>query len=227
MALIPEVAGKLVSSGVEVVVEQGAGAAAHFPDALYVEKGATVKPGARDVVAGAALIAKVQAPTPEEVATLPEGATVVSFLQPASQLDTVRALAERKATAFSLDLVPRISHAQSMDALSSQATVSGYLSALAGGRSPAQVLPYVHDRGAGPCPRQGARPRGRGGRIAGHRHGPAPRRPGARLQRAGRRQGRSAVAGRPFVELEAQVPGGGGRVRRAQSEEFLARRAAS
>jgi len=130
VALIPDVAGRLAGSGVEVVVQEGAGVHAHFPDALYVDKGATLRSGVLDTVSGADLVAKVQAPTPQEVEQLAEGTTVVSFFQPASQLDTVRALVQRRATAFSLDLVPRISRAQSMDALSSQATVSGYLSAL-------------------------------------------------------------------------------------------------
>ena len=132
VALVPDVAGRLAGTGVEVVVQEGAGHLAHFPDAAYAEKGAALVAGARELLSSADLVAKVQAPTPEEVGLLAEGVTVVSFFQPGAQLDTVRALVARGATAFSLDLVPRISRAQSMDALSSQATVSGYLSALAG-----------------------------------------------------------------------------------------------
>src|SRR5579872_1386152 len=130
VALIPDVAGRLVGTGVEVAVEKGAGALAHFPDTAYLDKGATVADGAA-VLSGASLVARVNPPTPEEVERLGEGTTLVSFLQPASQLAVVKALMARRATAFSLDLLPRISRAQSMDALSSQATVSGYLATLA------------------------------------------------------------------------------------------------
>ena len=131
VAIVPEVAGRLSGSGVDIFVQAGAGSKAHFPDAAYREKGANIVEGADDLLAGADVVAKVHAPAPTEAQHLPTGVTVVSFLQPAAQLDILRALVERQATAFSLDLLPRISRAQSMDALSSQATVSGYLAVLA------------------------------------------------------------------------------------------------
>ncbi len=224
VAIIPDVAGRLAGTGVEVVVQEGAGAHAHFPDAAYVEKGATIRAGAGEALAGADLVAKVQAPTPDEVGLLVEGITVVSFFQPAAQLDTVRALAQRKATAFSLDLVPRISRAQSMDALSSQATVSGYLSTLAAAVAAAQVLPHVHDRGGHHPARQGARARrrawpdcrpspppvGSGPRCAPTTSGPRPKK---RCSRSGPTSWSSSSSPR---RARAATPA-------VQSEEFLAR----
>ena len=194
-------------------MQKGAGVLAHFPDAVYVDKGATLRSGAREALASADLVAKVQAPTPQEVELLAEGATVVSFLQPSAQLDTVRALVERKATAFSLDLVPRISRAQSMDALVVAGDGVGLPVGPGSRRTPPQVLPHVHDRGRHHPARQGARARCRSCRPAGHRHRPSSRCPGARLRRAGRGQGRGAIARCQLRRARARVPGGRGRVR--------------
>jgi NAD(P) transhydrogenase subunit alpha len=223
VALIPDVAGRLAGTGVEVVVEAGAGVDAHFPDAAYVEKGATVRPSAREVLSSADLVAKVQAPTPEEVELLPEGCTVVSFLQPGSQLDTVRALAQRKATAFSLDLVPRISRAQSMDALSSQATVSGYLSALAGAVRLPKFFPMFMTA-AGTIPPAKVLVLGAG--VAGLQAIATARRLGAQVRafdvRAAAKEEVESL-GAAFVELELESQEGSGGYARVQSEEFLAR----
>jgi len=141
VAIVPDVAAKLASSGIEVVVQAGAGAAARFPDAAYERAGATVAPDAEAVLAGAAMVARVQPPSVDEVAQLPEGVSVVSFLQPGQVPEVVEALAAKKATAYSLDLLPRISRAQSMDALSSQATVSGYRAGLTAAEHLAKFFP--------------------------------------------------------------------------------------
>jgi NAD(P) transhydrogenase subunit alpha len=223
VALIPDVAGRLAGTGVEVVVQEGAGADAHIPDAAYVEKGATVRSGAREVLSSADLVAKVQAPTPEEVELMAEGSTVVSFLQPGSQLDTVRALAQRKATAFSLDLVPRISRAQSMDALSSQATVSGYLSALAGAVRLPKFFPMFMTA-AGTIPPAKVLVLGAG--VAGLQAIATARRLGAQVRaydvRAAAKEEVESL-GANFVELELESQEGAGGYARVQSEEFLAR----
>ena len=124
--MTPDVAGRLTGSGVEVAVQSGAGSEAHFTDAAFSDKGATVVGTVAEAMTLAKIVAKVQAPTPEEVGTAPEGVTVVSFLAPAAQLDTVKALVAKGATAFSLDLLPRISRAQEMDVLSSMASAAGY-----------------------------------------------------------------------------------------------------
>ncbi|MGA2521488.1 MAG: Re/Si-specific NAD(P)(+) transhydrogenase subunit alpha [Acidimicrobiales bacterium] len=223
VALIPDVAGRLAASGVEVVVQSGAGALAHFPDAVYSDKGVVVRAGAAETLAGAELVAKVQAPTPDEVALLDEGATVVSFLQPASQLDTVRALVTRKATAFSLDLVPRISRAQSMDALSSQATVSGYLSALAGAERLPKFFPMFMTA-AGTVPPAKVLVLGAG--VAGLQAIATARRLGAQVRahdvRAAAKEEVQSL-GASFVELELESQEGSGGYAREQSEEYLAR----
>jgi NAD(P) transhydrogenase subunit alpha len=125
VALVPDVVARLVKSGVEVVVEAGAGAGAHQPDSAYEAAGAAIGDGfSGDVVA------KVAPPSSEEIGRLRRGGVLVGFLQPLTAADTVRALADAEVTSFAMEAIPRITRAQSMDALSSQATVTGYLSAL-------------------------------------------------------------------------------------------------
>jgi NAD(P) transhydrogenase subunit alpha len=131
VALVPDVVKKLVAAGWEVRIQAGAGTSAAFGDAAFTDAGATVAPDATAVVSGAGLVVRVNPPTAEEVAALPEGVAVLSFFGVAQAEDAVRALAAKRATVFSFDLLPRISRAQSMDALSSQATVSGYRAGLA------------------------------------------------------------------------------------------------
>jgi H+-translocating NAD(P) transhydrogenase subunit alpha len=125
VALVPEVVDRLVKDGVEVVVEAGAGAGAHQPDSVYERAGAAIGDGfSGDVVA------KVAPPSAEEIGRLSRGGVLVGFLQPLTGAETVRALADADVTSFAMEAIPRITRAQSMDALSSQATVTGYLAAL-------------------------------------------------------------------------------------------------
>jgi NAD(P) transhydrogenase subunit alpha len=124
VALVPEVADRLVKSGLAVTVEAGAGVAAHHPDQSYVDAGATVGDGW-----GGDVVAKVAPPSAEEIGRLGRGSVLVGFLQPLTAGDTIRALADAGVTSFAMEAIPRISRAQSMDALSSQATVSGYRAA--------------------------------------------------------------------------------------------------
>jgi NAD(P) transhydrogenase subunit alpha len=132
VALVPEAAGKLVKAAHAVVVESGAGVEAGFPDDAYSAVGASVgDPWSADVVC------KVQKPSLAEVAKLREGAVLIAMLQAATSVDLVQQLAERRITAFSLELLPRITRAQPMDVLSSQATVAGYKAVvLAAGTAP-------------------------------------------------------------------------------------------
>ncbi len=127
VALTPDAVKALTRDGWEVVVERGAGAASHFTDDAYVAVGATIA----DQATGDITL-RVNPPTLEEVARLPEGSLHLSFLSPLLATDVVAAMNERRITILSFDLLPRISRAQYMDALSSQATVSGYRAALAG-----------------------------------------------------------------------------------------------
>ena len=126
VALTPDAVKTLTADGWQVAVERGAGALAHFSDDAYVAAGAQIV----DVAQGD-LNLRVNPPTLEEVARLPEGSTHLSFLSPLLAKDIVAAMNARRVTILSFDLLPRISRAQYMDALSSQATVSGYRSALA------------------------------------------------------------------------------------------------
>ena len=119
VALVPDLVSKL--DGIEVVVEQGAGAAASFTDDVFTEAGAAIgDPWAAD------LVAKVRKPSDDEVNRLRDGQVLIGFLQPLTDQAGVERLATRGVTAFAMESIPRITRAQSMDALSSQATVSGY-----------------------------------------------------------------------------------------------------
>jgi NAD(P) transhydrogenase subunit alpha len=132
VALVPDVVARLVKAGLAVTVEHGAGHHAHFPDAAFQAAGARVAPDAAQALAGATLVLRLRPPTLQEVPLIPEGATLVCMLQPGRDADVVRALAARQVAMLSMDLVPRITRAQSMDALSSQATVAGYKAVLLG-----------------------------------------------------------------------------------------------
>src|SRR3979490_2465508 len=127
VAVVPEIAAKLKAAGARVLVERGAGTAAHFPDALYAD----VEFGdAAGILGSADVLLKVQPPSLAEVNALKQGAVVIGYMQAYARPDLVRALKERGITSFAMELVPRISRAQSMDALSSQASVAGYKAAL-------------------------------------------------------------------------------------------------
>ncbi len=146
VAIVPGTVYRLIKAGFEIAVESGAGAAASFLDDRYREAGASVADGAA-VVEGADIIVKIQLPltgegkTRDEVAMLPAGSVLISFLYPTSNLDTVKRLAEAKVTALAMDAIPRITRAQAMDALSSQATVAGYRAVLIGAGALGKFLP--------------------------------------------------------------------------------------
>jgi len=125
VALVPETVGRLAKSGNEVVVERGAGEASSFPDRMYTDAGASIGDAW-----SAELVAKVAKPSDDELGRLHEGAVLIAFLQPLTNHDLVRALARRRITSLSMDAIPRITRAQPMDALSSQATVAGYKAVL-------------------------------------------------------------------------------------------------
>ncbi|HEV2671785.1 MAG TPA: Re/Si-specific NAD(P)(+) transhydrogenase subunit alpha [Gemmatimonadales bacterium] len=140
VALTPDVAGRLTKSGHAVVIERGAGTAAFFPDAAYSVAGATI--GDRASVLGQSdIILQVQAPQAAELAQYREGSALVAFFQPVP--DFLRALAQRRLTVFSLVLLPRITRAQPMDVLSSQATVAGYKAVLLASSAAGRVLPML------------------------------------------------------------------------------------
>ncbi|HEX6388198.1 MAG TPA: Re/Si-specific NAD(P)(+) transhydrogenase subunit alpha [Solirubrobacteraceae bacterium] len=138
VALVPEVVKKLVAKGHEVVVESGAGVNALIPDGLYSDAGATIgDPWSADVVA------KVQPPSDEEIARLGSDSILVGFLAPLAHPENVEKLKSAGVTAFAMESVPRISRAQSMDALSSQANVGGYKAALLGAEHSTRFYPML------------------------------------------------------------------------------------
>ena len=142
VALVPESVKRLAPDGVEVLVERGAGEAAAFPDAAYAEAGARVVSG-DEAYAEADLVCRVQKPSGAEIERLRPGSALVAFLQPLLNQDLVIALAERGVTSFSMDAIPRITRAQPMDALSSQATVAGYKAALVAASSLGKFFPML------------------------------------------------------------------------------------
>jgi NAD(P) transhydrogenase subunit alpha len=127
VAIVPDLVPKLTGMGLEVLVQPGAGTEAGFPDASYQEKGARLEP---DVLASADLLVKVLRPTAEEAGAVKVGAVLVGLLQPYANPEGLQALAARHVTAFALELLPRITRAQSMDALSAMSTVAGYKAVL-------------------------------------------------------------------------------------------------
>ncbi|HEX7255449.1 MAG TPA: Re/Si-specific NAD(P)(+) transhydrogenase subunit alpha [Gaiellaceae bacterium] len=129
VALVPEIVRKLAAGGFELTVERGAGEGATFADAAYEEAGARVV-GRDELFSDADGIVKVQKPSAEEIEQLPQGSILIAFLQPLTDPQGVERLARRGVTGFALESVPRITRAQPMDALSSQATVSGYKAVL-------------------------------------------------------------------------------------------------
>jgi H+-translocating NAD(P) transhydrogenase subunit alpha len=138
VALVPEVVQRLSKDGVGVVVEGGAGEAAHHPDEAYEQAGAGLGDGWSGHV-----VAKVAPPSEEEIGRLDRGQVLIGFLQPLTSPDTVRALADAGVSAFAMEAIPRITRAQSMDALSSQATVAGYRGALIAAENLPRFFPML------------------------------------------------------------------------------------
>ncbi len=126
VALVPEAAARLIKQGFEVRVEQGAGLGAYYADRLYEEAGAVLVSDGGALWGEAEILCKVQPPTEQEAGRLAGGAVLVGFLQAHRHPAVVARLRDQGVTTFAMELVPRITRAQSMDALSSQATVAGY-----------------------------------------------------------------------------------------------------
>ncbi len=140
VALVPDVINKFTKLGFEVLIESGAGSHAQATDKDYETAGAKVAP---EVLSGADVILSVQPLTPAQAANLKNGAVTISFLSPTNSIENIEALAKVGATAFSMELVPRISRAQSMDALTSQALCAGYKAALIGAELSPRFFPLL------------------------------------------------------------------------------------
>jgi NAD(P) transhydrogenase subunit alpha len=139
VALVPDVVKALAAKGIDVAVERGAGTAASHPDTSYEEAGADLggDPWVADVVL------KVTPPTPEEVGRLRSGQVLIGFLQPLTNSELARGLASSGVTSFAMESIPRITRAQSMDALSSQANLGGYMSVLIAARESGKLFPMM------------------------------------------------------------------------------------
>lgn len=144
VALVPESVGRLIKGpgGHTIQVESGAGVRAGFTDAAYEAAGATIS-DARTVFSSADLLCKVQRPSVEEAGQMKAGAHLIALLQPSTSAESIAALEARGVTGFALELVPRITRAQSMDVLSSQATVAGYKAVLVGAAALGKFLPML------------------------------------------------------------------------------------
>jgi NAD(P) transhydrogenase subunit alpha len=143
VALVPEVIGRLLGSeSIQVLIERGAGAGAVIPDEAYAEAGARVVDDAAEAL-GADVVLKVAPPSAEEIARLGSSTVLLGFLAPLTNSVGVRALADGGVTSFAMEAVPRISRAQSMDALSSQANIAGYRAALIGAQELGRYYPML------------------------------------------------------------------------------------
>lgn len=142
-SLVPDAVSRLVKQGFEVLVEHDAGAASFYTDAAYESAGARIVGEAHALCQEADLLVRVQRPSHEEVEWVREGAALVSFLQPHLDLDLIRRCVDRKLTYFSMDLVPRITKAQDMDALSSMSTLAGYKAVLLAATAQAKMFPML------------------------------------------------------------------------------------
>ncbi|MDD1654708.1 MAG: Re/Si-specific NAD(P)(+) transhydrogenase subunit alpha [Methanomicrobiales archaeon] len=219
VATVPEVVQKLAKSGYEVRVERDAGAGAFYPDDLYAAAGARIAAGRAELLQGATIVLCVQPPSVADVEMLAEGTIVIGFMNPATNLPTVTRMRDRKITAFALELVPRITRAQGMDALSSQATAGGYAAAILGADHCPKFLPML-TTAAGTIRPATVLILGAG--VAGLMAIATAKRLGAMVEaydvrRAAGEQVRSL--GAKFLELEINAEGAGGYARELTAEE--------
>jgi H+-translocating NAD(P) transhydrogenase subunit alpha len=142
VALVPEVVSKLKAKGLDVVVQSGAGADALLGDDAFVEAGARVAEDAAEIW-NSDVVVTISPPDPQAIRGLGAGSILIGFLAPLTSPQTTRALADAKATAFAMEAIPRISRAQSMDALSSQSNVAGYLAVLLGAQEMGRFFPML------------------------------------------------------------------------------------
>lgn len=143
VSVTPDVCAQLVKAGFQAVVQKGAGLNSYYSDEQYVSAGAVMIDEANDLYGKADVILKVNAPLPEEIAQMKEGAVLISFMWAATNPELVEACVKQKISAFSMDAIPRISRAQKMDALSSQANLAGYKSVIMGANALGKIFPLL------------------------------------------------------------------------------------
>jgi NAD(P) transhydrogenase subunit alpha len=143
VALVPESIVRIKKKGVDVVIEQGAGVAASFPDSAYNDVGATIESSGAAVMAACDVAVRINTPTNEELDAIPEGKGIVSLMFPLSNPELVKRCRDRKLTAIALDRIPRITLAQSMDVLSSQSNVAGYRAVIVASQALPKMFPLM------------------------------------------------------------------------------------
>jgi NAD(P) transhydrogenase subunit alpha len=143
VAATPDTVKKLIALGFAVTVEVGAGEGASFSDAAYTDAGASIAKTALAALKGADVLLKVRAPSDEEIAALKPGAIVIGLLNPHQDKPLLEALAKQKASAFAMEFVPRITRAQVMDALSSQANLAGYRAVIEAAETYGRAFPMM------------------------------------------------------------------------------------
>ncbi len=219
VALVPDVVSRLVKSGVRVNVEKGAGEAAYYTDEAYRSAGAEIAEYRSKLFSTADILLSVQPPLPDEMEWMKEGAIVIGFMNPGRNIDGARKMKEKKLSAFALELVPRITRAQSMDALSSQSTIGGYKAALLAADYLPRLLPMLTTAAGTIRP---AKVLVLGAGVAGLMAIATSRRLGAMVEaydvrRAAGEQVRSL--GAKFLELQIDAEAAGGYARELTPEE--------
>ena len=219
VALVPDVVKALAKAGASVRIEAGAGLAAGYPDAAFAAAGGTIEPDRSALLGSSALVLKVQPPTPEETRAIKPGTIVIALVNASRNLASVAALRDAKATVFALELLPRITRSQSMDVLSSQATVAGYRAALIGAELTPKFLPMLTTAAGTIRPSKvlvlGAGVAGLMAIATAHRLGAIVE--GYDVRRAAGEQVRSL--GARFLELQINAEGAGGYARELTDEE--------
>lgn len=217
VALVPSAVSRFSSAGIEIVIESGAGDESFFGDEQYEQSGAVVASSVYDL---ADLIVKVQGPTTDEISSLNEGTTLVGSLQPLVEHETIRSLADAGITSFSMDAIPRIARAQSMDVLSSMASLAGYKAAIIAADALGKIFPMMMAASGTTPPAKGLV---LGAGVAGLQAIATARRLGAVLsgydvRPAVREQVESLGATFLAVELEEETEGAGGYARELSAE---------
>src|SRR5256885_5346648 len=198
VAWTPGVAGRLVKAGLSVVVERSAGEAASFGDEAYAAAGATPAATAAEMFGQSDIVLKVQPPSAQEARLCRGGSALVALFQPSAEREAVSQLAARNVTAFSLALLPRITRAQPMDVLSSQATVAGYKAALLAAAATGRFFPMLVTAAGTLSP---ARVLVLGAGVAGLPALPTARPPRPRGTALDRRPAAKAAGGRPGTQV--------------------------
>jgi len=143
VALVPESVKTLVKAGFEVLVETNAGLSSYFDDNSFTEAGAQIISDRKALYAATDVLLKVNAPSPEEIGWMKPGAVLISFMFAATNPELVEACAKQGVNAFSMDAIPRISRAQKMDVLSSQANLAGYKAVIIGAAALGKIFPLL------------------------------------------------------------------------------------